>query len=131
MRAIVILTVASMLPLAMGCKSESTVVAKTGGKLTLEKPVDVTITRGGQAEVKITIKRENLEGPVSVQFAALPSGVTVADGDKKIVGNEGTYNLKAADTADLGGGHQGQVTAKGPEGVSATETFKIAVKAKE
>ncbi len=129
MRTLTILAVAAIVALAAGCKS-STVENKRGGKLTLIKPGDVTIAQGETAEVKITIKRDNLEGPVSISFEKLPAGVTVADGDKKIVGEEGTYSLKAGESADLVSGHQAQVTAKGPGGIAVTEFLKIAVKAK-
>ncbi|MCE5277928.1 MAG: hypothetical protein ABFD92_00755 [Planctomycetaceae bacterium] len=104
---------------------------KALARLTLDKPSDVTITRGEVAQVKISIKRENLEGPVSVSFDKLPSGVSVVDTDKKITAEEATFALKAAADAEIVSGYNAQVTASGPGDTAATQPLTITVKAKE
>ena len=127
-----LLTVALMaLLVAMGCESESEVRSPAGAKLTLEKPNDVTIERGGTADVDVRIGRENLAGEISVKFGDLPAGVTVVDADKKIVGNEGTYMLRAAADAALVANQQAKVTVTGPSGMGMAETFMITVKERE
>jgi hypothetical protein len=115
--------------LITGCK-KSSVEGASDTKLTLVKPGDISLTRGGTAEVAVRIQRQNVEGKVSVRFGDLPSGVSVVDPDKSIVGNEGIYTLQAADDAALVSGHQAMVTIKGPSGMGVAETFRVSVKDK-
>jgi hypothetical protein len=123
--------VACMLVGAVGC--EKTTVEGTGGKkLTLTKPSDETIKQGDTASVKVHISREKFRDAVSVRFEDLPAGVEVQDKDGKI-GTEdssATFTLKAAGDAKLVENHQAKVTVTGPDGIKATEPFKITVKSK-
>ena len=131
MRTLTIMMVAFAMMLSAGCKNRSTVQGQAGKKLALETAGQVTIERGGMAKAEIKIHREKLEGPVSINFGELPGGIEVIDADKKIDGSEGTYNLKASDTADLVSGHVAQVTATGPDGIAVTESIKITVTEKK
>lgn len=122
-----VIALAAMLA-AVGCKKESTVKPGGGTELTLVKPGDLTIQRGATVEVKVKIERKNLTGDISVDFDGLPKGVTVVDAGTKIVGNEGTYVLKASDTAEMVAKHQAKVTVKDPKGVGVSQMFGITVK---
>ncbi len=130
MKTLALLTVVGLLALVVGCEERgstgTTVTNTTGGTLTLQAPAEMTIKRGEIANVMIDIKRENLEGPVSVRFDNLPAGVTAVD-RKQIVGNQGEFNFKAADTADLVSNHQAKVTASGSGGIAATKPLTITV----
>ena len=127
MKMLTIALVGFALLLSPGCKDSGTVQGQGGTKLTLDKPGDLRLERGGTGKVSIKIHRVNLVGPVAISFEKLPAGVEVVDAEQKIVGDEGTYNLKASVTADLVSGYVAQVTAKGPEGIAVTESLKITV----
>lgn len=101
---------------AISCDRESgTVEGKGDTALTLTVPDDFSIQRGQMQKMDITIEREDLEGEVSIEFSDLPDGVEVIDADKKIVGDEGIYTLKASDDAALVSGHEVMITAKAGE----------------
>jgi hypothetical protein len=128
MRTLTMVLALFALSFAVGCKQEkSTVQTETGKKLTLVAPGNVKIERGNTAKVTVKIKRDKLEGPVGVNFDKLPNGVSLVNADQKITSDEAEYTLKASDTADLVDNHVAQVTAKGPEGVAVTESFKVTV----
>ena len=130
-RALIVLV--SCLPLAFltaltpGCNKESSVQGPAGKQLTLEKPASVTLKQGDMTEVKITIQRGNLQEPVTVSFDKLPAGVTVVDADKKIVGKEASYVLKAEDSAAIVSDHHAKVTAEGPDGIAVSQTLVITI----
>jgi hypothetical protein len=112
------------------CRKEATVEGKSHEKLTLKVPADVTIERGGTATVDIDITRKDLAGDVAVAFSKLPAGVDVVDASNRIVGDEGTYTLRASPTADLVKDSVATVTATGPGGIAVTQTMKVTVKDK-
>lgn len=112
-----------------GCK-KTTVVGPNQTKLTLVKPLDTTVKRGGTTKVPIVIERENVSGPVTVEFKKLPDGVSVVDNSSKLDGNERTFVLQARDSADLVSNFASEVTLRGPNGMTATEVFRITVKDK-
>lgn len=109
-----------------GCK-KTTVVGPNQTKLTLVKPLDTTVKRGGTSKIPIVIQRENISGPVTVEFKKLPKGVTVTDNDGKLEGNERTFVLQASDSADLVSNHSAEVSLRGPGGMTATEVFRVTV----
>jgi hypothetical protein len=114
----------------VGCDRKATVEGQQGKKLTLTKPSSVSIKQGEVADVKISIGRGTIKEPIVVTFEQLPQGVTVVDADKKIVGEEGTYVLKADNSAVLVSDHKAQVTAKGPDGLAVSQPLEINVKEK-
>lgn len=120
---------AFLLAAVIGCQ-KTTVEGTDGKKLTLTKPSDQTLRQNGTNEIRIAIKRENFRDAVTVRFDNLPEGVQVLDTDKKIGPSDTTANftLKADDKARLVDNHEVKVTAEGPDGMKATETFKLAVK---
>src|SRR5262249_11168545 len=113
----------------VGCE-KTTVEGPNAKKLTLVKPADQTIKRGDAEKVSITVKRTNFNEPVTVQFENLPKGVTVTDDGGKIEGNERTFVLNASDSADLVQNYAASVSVKGPDGMTATEQFRITVRQK-
>ncbi len=119
-----------------GCEpagdEQTTVEGEGGKKLTLVSPGDVTVARGGTAEVSIGIGRTKLKDKVSVEFTDLPGGVSVVNSDKNIVGDEATFRLQASDSADLVANHQAKVTARADESdLAATQMFRITVQESE
>ena len=114
-----------------GCAKDATVEGKTHEKLTLKDPSDVTIERGGTAKIDIDITRKDLQGDVAISFSKLPAGVDVVDVSNKIVGEEGTYTLRASPTADLVEKSVATVTATGPGGIAVTQSFDVTVKDKK
>jgi hypothetical protein len=114
-----------------GCK-KTTVEGPDGKKLTLTKPADQTLKRSGTEDIKVMISREKFRDAVAVKFENLPEGVTVQDKDKQIAAEEtsATFTLKADEKAALVSGHEAKVTVTGPNGMQATESFKITVKEK-
>lgn len=112
-----------------GCE-KTTVEGPAGKKLTVVKPADATIRRGSNDKVNVMVTRDNFSGPVTVRFEDLPKGVTVAEGGGQIEDNSRTFVLVAGDNADLVTNHTAKVTVSGPEGMTASEQFKITIKEK-
>ncbi len=125
-RAICVLLVSVGLA-AFGCE-RTTVEGPEAQKLTVVKPADTTIERGSTAEVAVAIERENVAGPVTVEFSDLPDGVTVVDETAEIEGEERTFVLQADESAALVGDQIASVTLSGPDGMTATEEFRITVR---
>ena len=127
------LLVISIAALALaGCAKSASVEGPGTGKLTLTKPAAVTLHRGGMAKADVTIARKDLAGEVTIKFTNLPKGVDVVDGDAKIVGDKGSYTLRAGETADLVENFSANVTASaGPGNISVSEPMNISVKTKD
>jgi hypothetical protein len=120
-----------VLPLALvvGCE-KSTVEGPGARKITLVKPADQSVQRGSTEKVAIVVARSNFDGPVTIAFDNLPKGVSVADDGGKLEGNERTFVLTASADADLVDRHAVSVTARGPDGMSVTEQFRLSVQTK-
>lgn len=114
----------------VGCEEQATVQGQDGHKLTLVEPAAVNLTQGAMNEVKITIKRSDIKDPVAIRFDKLPAGVSAVDADKKIVGDEGAYVLKADESAALVVKHHALVTATGPDGIAVSQPLVITIKEK-
>ena len=114
------------------CTKSASVQAASNGKLTLEKPAAVVLHRGGMTKTLVKIQRQGVLGDVTVRFANLPKGVDVVESDSKIVGDEGSYTLRASDEADLVENSSAQVSATGgASGMAVTQPFDVSVKAKQ
>ncbi|HWL92575.1 MAG TPA: hypothetical protein VNT79_03490 [Phycisphaerae bacterium] len=110
---------------------EKTTVEGPGGKsLTVTKPTNPTITRGDNEKVTIVVARTGFTGAVKATFKNLPDGVSVIDSDTNIEGNERTFTFSATDTAGLVENHAASVTVEGPDGMTATQEFRVSVKEK-
>ncbi len=113
-----------------GCQKSSTVTGASGAQLTLQAPAGVSLVRGGTATTELHIERHLLTGEVSINFADLPQGVEVVDSGTKIVGDRGTYTLRATDSAALVEKSVARVTASGAGGIAITQPISITVKPK-
>jgi hypothetical protein len=121
----------SVLVLA-ACAKTASVEGEGSRKLTLVRPAAVTVHRGGMAKADIEIRRQEIPGEVTIRFANLPRGVDVVESDSKIVGEKGSYTLRATDTADLVENHASDVTASaGPGSIAVSQPININVKEKQ
>lgn len=124
---------------AVGCSYESntqrtgetTVRGDHGEKLTIAQPKIQYITRGGTETVTINLRRDNFSDPVNVSISDLPSGVEAVDAPRSTNGDAVEIVLRARDDADLVSNHVVLVSAEGPEGIRATESFRLTVKEKD
>ena len=116
-----------------GCEKKTVVEGEGGKKRTLDKPSNVTLKQGETEKIKIEVKRTNLPGDVAIRFERLPKGVDVVENDARIVGDgkDATFTLRAAADAELVENSAATVTAQGPQGMAATETFNVTVKEKK
>ena len=119
-----------LMAIVAGC-DKTTVKGPGDLKLTLSKPKDATIERNNTTKVSVNFTRNNVTGPVKVEFNHLPSGVSVVDTDKEVEGNERTFVLSASDKAAIVQNHVANVSIKGPDGMTATEEFRINVHEKK
>lgn len=119
--------VIALLVAAIGCE-KTAVEGPSGKKLTLTQPSNQTMKRGETNQISISISRSNFSEAVGVKFSDLPKGTTIVE-DKKIASdkNSETYTLHSAPDADLVANSVCKVTVAGPDGMTATETFKITV----
>ena len=114
----------------VGCNESASVQGVGAAKLTLVKPASVTLQQGGMAKADIKIARKDLPGEVTIRFTNLPPGVDVVERDQKLVGDQGSYTLRASANADLVDNYSADVTAiGGPGGISVSEPINISVKA--
>ena len=132
MRTLLLVGALSVLALA-GCEKKTVVEGPAGAKLELDKPGNVTVTRGEMEKVKVKIARKNLPGDVAIRFDRLPKGVDVVESDNRILGDgtEATYTLRAAADAELVENSSADVIATGPTNISATQSFNVTVKEKK
>jgi len=117
----------------VGCGQSSTTVQGSGDKkLTLSAPKSVTVETGGKAELKLTVKREKFDDPVTIEITDLPKGVTVQETDLKFDKGttEKTFTLKAADDAAGEEGHKARVSASGGGMKAGPEEVTVNVKKK-
>jgi hypothetical protein len=115
-----------------GCAKSASVEGEAASKLTLVKPGAVTLLRGGMSKADIRIARVALAGEVTIRFTHLPKGVNVVDEGSRIVGDQGSYTLKADADADLVENHAADVTASaGPGAIAVSQPISINVKERE
>jgi len=107
---------------------ETTVRGEHGEKLTLVRPASQSVRRGGAETMKIHLKRNGIREPVNVALTQLPAGVEAVDTPKSTDLDTVEVVLRASPSADLVTNHEVRVTATGPNGMSATETFRLTVK---
>jgi hypothetical protein len=110
---------------------KATVQGESGTKLTLSRPSSVTLRQGETAKVDIHCSRLNVPGEISIRFSDLPAGVDVVDSSSLLYGEDGTFTLRASDTASLVENSVAKVTASAPNGPSVTQTFDVSVRERE
>lgn len=115
-------------------KMSSTVTGTSGRQLTIIAPADQSLRQGDANKVTLAIVRKNFDDAVEIEISDLPSGVSVAGGTTLTIPS-GTLKidsmtLVAENDAALVSDHRVSVTAKGPDGISVTEFFKLNVKSR-
>jgi hypothetical protein len=110
-----------------GC---STVKGPQDTALTIVRPVDQSMEQGETNAIKIMIQRKDFSRDVPVKFEDLPSGVKVVEKDLTIPADDTskTFTLYADDDAKPVSNHEVLVTVKGPDGIQASEVFRLTVK---
>lgn len=112
--------------LAVGCSKQETANA-AGQSLTIVLKTDQRIEQGETDDVLVTIKRDDFEGAVNVEFSELPDGIRVLDPGP--IGRDDTsrtYRLSATEVAPRVEDHRVRVTASA-KGLNVSETFKLTV----
>lgn len=132
-----ILLFCAALILFTGCNNSTTVSTKTTNaagervvkKLTLTTPKEVTLTKGVNEKVSLTISRSNFEEAVSLEVTGLPAGVEVVEKEMTIPASSTTLalTLKATDAA-VAGDSQVNVTASSSGVEKISQNFKLKVK---
>lgn len=107
---------------------ETTVRGAHGEKLTLVKPSSQSVRRGDAETVTIHVKRNGFSDPINVSLSQLPAGVEAVDTPKSVTGDSVEVVLRASPTADLVSNQLVMVTASGPNGMGAQESFKLTVR---
>ena len=105
----------------------TTVRGPAGQKLTIVKPSGVSLRRGQSETVTINLRRENLNGDVTISIANLPAGVEAVDAPRATRENSVKVVLRAKESAALVKNYQALVNADGPEGIRATETLQVSI----
>lgn len=114
---------------AAGC-SKDTAKDAQGKELTLVRPASQTLEQGKTNGILLVISRRGFDSPVKIDFDNLPKGVKVAEDEVIPAGDTTrTFTLVAEDDAALVSKVLVRVEAKA-EGLKATETFELTVKAK-
>jgi len=128
--AVCVVALSASLALMSGCKQSTSQVGDK--KLTLTKPSNVSIHRGGTDDVTVRISREGFREKIKVSFSNLPKGVEVTTKDMDIGSDQtsGTFTFKASDDAELMT-KEATVTTTGPDGLQASENFSVTVKEKK
>jgi len=107
---------------------QTTVRGERGEKLTLVRPASQTVRRGDAETMTIRLKRSGISEPVNITVSQLPAGIEAVDMPKSTQSDAVEVVLRASPSADLVANQQVMVTATGPNGMSATETFRLTVK---
>jgi hypothetical protein len=120
------LVLATIAPATAAC-SKSTVSDETGATLALVAPLDQAVAPGETCTLKLTIRRQGVEGPIALRFDGLPRGVSIVEAKPEIpAGNEtATVTLHADNDVTAVGDHTVTVTAAAGSGMSASERFHL------
>jgi hypothetical protein len=126
-----IVALTSVFCLGYGCR-QTTAHGAEGRTLTVTKPADQTVRQGEAEQISVSVTRTKFTEPVTVKITNLPAGVRVVENDRKLSGDQmtATFTLQADPTAGLVSNHAAKVTAEGPDGLAASETFLVSVKEK-
>lgn len=128
MKSFQVISAIAIAALAAGCQSTT---AKGPGpvSLTIMKPADQSLRPGEINTVSIVVVREGFRSDVQVVFSDLPDGVKVLESQRRFTGNDImlSYTLHAANDAPQVQRAPVTVTARGPDGLTASETFHVTV----
>lgn len=106
------------------------VADEQGRKLTLVGPAAQTLMRGETNRIVIAVARTGIDGPVTIKFDGLPSGVSIVESKPEIAADASTatFTLHASNDAEVAA-KRATVTAVGPGGMSVSERFDVSVTA--
>lgn len=121
------LSAACVVALAAGCQ-ETTVRTSGGKQLTMTVPAGAAIRRGQTMPVEIGIRREGVEGGVTVSISQLPAGVSARESSKTVETDAATFVLTAEESAALVTNHAVQVTVRAPDGATARDHMRLTVR---
>lgn len=115
--------------IAAGCHS-TTVQGRGDLRITIVRPSDQSIRPGEINKVAIVVTRSGFRTDIRVRFAGLPKGVRVIETDRNFSEDDivVSFTLHAANDAPPVEEALVKVTAEGPEGLAATETFRVTVR---
>jgi hypothetical protein len=111
---------------AVACK-QTTVRGPDNEAVTAKAPSSLTIHRGDSIPLKISLDRDNFEGPVTVSISQLPKGVETDQATKTVDAGSATFSLKAAHDADLVANQAVGVTVDAMDGRRATQYVALTV----
>ena len=111
---------------ATGCES-TTVRGSEGQVVTATTPRSLVVRRGASNDLKVTIDRKNITGPVKVSLSQLPMGVDAEPKSMKVESTIATFILKAAPSAPLVEKQAIAVTIEDPDGRQALQYVDLSV----
>ncbi|MFP4214466.1 MAG: hypothetical protein ACLFVH_00950 [Phycisphaerae bacterium] len=111
----------------VGCQ-QAHVSGPGSRELSMTFPAYVTIQRGSDRMVDVTITRVATREPVTISISQLPSGVTAKQSSQTVETDEVTFILQADRDAALVSNQQVALTIQGERNSqSATDHFHLAV----
>ncbi|MEQ8768651.1 MAG: hypothetical protein RL885_32390 [Planctomycetota bacterium] len=115
-----------LLFLISGCAS-TTSHGTDGRALTLLRPKDQSLSRGGTNKVLVTVERDGFSGPIAIEFEDLPDGVRVIEEDPQVPADDYFQNFTfyVEDNAPVVSDHSIRIIATGPNGLEAVEHFQV------
>ena len=127
MRAHKLLTVAAACLLAAAACKQTTVRGPENEALTATAPSALTIHRGDSIPLKVSLDRDNFEGPVKVSISQLPKGVMTDRATQTVDAESATFALTASKDADLVANQSVNVTVDAMDGRRATQSVALTV----
>lgn len=121
-----LLAAAACLFTAAACKS-TTVRGPENDAVTATTPSALTIHRGDSIPLKVSLDRDNYEGPVTVSISQLPKGVETDQSTQTVDSESATFSLKASHDADLVANQAVEVAVDAMDGRRATQYVALTV----
>ena len=130
--AVSCLLLSSAIVATLAACTSATVIGAKGESLSLFKPADQTLPRGGATSVRVVVRRDALPDAIALELTQLPAGVEVVGDAPQIAAgsNFGEFSLQARPDAEIVGSHPVKLTARAASGVSVSQTFLLTVTAK-
>jgi cytoskeletal protein RodZ len=127
MRAHTLLSVAVAALLTAAACHQTTVRGPNDEAVTASAPSSLTIHRGDSIPLKVSLDRDNYEGPVTVSISQLPKGVETDPSTQTVDTTSATFSLKASQDAELVANQAVNVTVDAMDGRRATQYVALTV----
>jgi hypothetical protein len=127
MRALTLLSAAAACFIAAAACRQTTVRGPNEEAVTATTPNALTIHRGDSIPLKVSLDRDNFEGPVTVSISQLPSGVETDEATQTVDTGSATFSLRASKDADLVANQAVGVTVDAMDGRKAMHYFALTV----